>query len=141
MPEMHLTQPGFTYTSCTENKGRIQKFKETADSWYIHKNELDEDCFQHDTNYGNFKDLSRLKPPGKVVCGNAFNLAINVDTNGNFLHWIRFFDKNSSGFGIKIQTMPNQILAEEWHKPIIRIFEKRKAYSSLKDLIVRYWYL
>ena len=32
MPEMHLKQPGFTYSGCgpfTKNKERIQKFKET----------------------------------------------------------------------------------------------------------------
>ena len=31
MPEMHLKQPGFTYSACgpfTKNKERIQKFKE-----------------------------------------------------------------------------------------------------------------
>ena len=34
MPEMHLRQPGFTYSVCgpfTKNKERIQKFKETGD--------------------------------------------------------------------------------------------------------------
>ena len=33
MPEMHLRQPGFTYSVCgpfTKNKERIQKFKETG---------------------------------------------------------------------------------------------------------------
>ena len=32
MPEMHLKQPGLTYSACgplTKNKERIQKFKET----------------------------------------------------------------------------------------------------------------
>ena len=32
MPEMHLRQPGFTYSACgpfTRNKEKIQKFKET----------------------------------------------------------------------------------------------------------------
>ena len=35
MPEMHLKQPGFTYSACgpfTKNKKRIQKFKETGDT-------------------------------------------------------------------------------------------------------------
>ena len=44
MPEVHLKQPGFTYSACgpfTKNKGRIQKFKETGDTRYIYKNELD----------------------------------------------------------------------------------------------------
>ena len=38
MPEMHLRQPGFTYSACgplTKNKERIQKFKQTGDSRYI----------------------------------------------------------------------------------------------------------
>ena len=51
MPEMHLLQPGFTYSACgpfTKNKEIIQKFKETWDTSYIYKNELDKACFQHD---------------------------------------------------------------------------------------------
>ena len=35
MPEMHLKQPGFTYSACgpfTKNKWRIQKFKETGET-------------------------------------------------------------------------------------------------------------
>ena len=37
MPEMHLKQPGFTYSvygPFTNNKERIQKFKETGDTSY-----------------------------------------------------------------------------------------------------------
>ena len=43
MLEMHLKQPGFTYSACgsfTKNKERIQKFKETGDTSYIYKNEM-----------------------------------------------------------------------------------------------------
>ena len=41
MPEMHLTQPGFTYSACapfSKKKERIQKFKQIGDSRYIYKN-------------------------------------------------------------------------------------------------------
>ena len=41
MPEMHLKQPGFTYSVCgpfTKNKETIQKFEETVDTSYIFKN-------------------------------------------------------------------------------------------------------
>ena len=42
MPEMHLKQPGFTYSACqpfTKNKERIQKLKKkTGDISYIYKN-------------------------------------------------------------------------------------------------------
>ena len=62
MPEMHLRQPGFTYSVCgpfTKNKERIEKFKETGDTSYIYKNELDKGCFQHDMAYGDFKDSAK----------------------------------------------------------------------------------
>ena len=42
MLEMHLRQPGFTYSACgpfNKNKERIQKFKETGDKKYIYRNE------------------------------------------------------------------------------------------------------
>ena len=41
MSEMHLKQPGFTYSACgpfTKSKERIQKFNETGDTSYIYKN-------------------------------------------------------------------------------------------------------
>ena len=59
MSEMHLRRPGFTHSACgpfTKNKERIQKFKQTGDSRYICKNELDKACFQRDMVYGDFKD-------------------------------------------------------------------------------------
>ena len=48
MLEMHLRQPGFTYSACgpfTKNKKRIQKFKETGDLRYIYRDKLDKTCF------------------------------------------------------------------------------------------------
>ena len=54
MPEMHLKQPGFTYTGqgpFTKNKEIIRKFKEIGDRKFIYTNELDKACLQHDT-YG-----------------------------------------------------------------------------------------
>ena len=58
MPEMHLKQPGFTYSACrpfTKNKERTQKLKETGDMSYIYKKEFDKACFQHDIAYGDLK--------------------------------------------------------------------------------------
>ena len=60
MPEMHLKQPGFTYSTCgsfTKNKERIEKFMQTGNTDFIYKNELDKACFQHDLAYGKSKDL------------------------------------------------------------------------------------
>ena len=69
MPEMHFRQPGFTYSACgpfTKNKERIQKFKQTGDSRYIYKNELNKACFQHHMAYGDVKDLKRRAAANKV---------------------------------------------------------------------------
>ena len=84
-PEMHLRQPGFTYSACglfTKNKERIQKFKETGDTSYIYKSELDKDCFQHDMAYGHFKDIKRRTFSDKVLKDKAFNIAKNPKYDG-----------------------------------------------------------
>ena len=55
MPEMHLRQPGFTYSACgpfTKNKEWIEKFMQTGNTDFIYENELDKACFQHDMAYG-----------------------------------------------------------------------------------------
>ena len=60
MPEMHLKQPGFTYSACgpfTKNKERIKKFMQTGNTNFIYRNELDKACFQHDMADGKSKDL------------------------------------------------------------------------------------
>ena len=60
MPEMHLKQPGFTYSACgpfIRNKERIEKFIQSGNANFIYKNELDKACFQHDMAYGKSKDL------------------------------------------------------------------------------------
>ena len=80
MPEIHLKQLGFTSSVCgpfTKNKERIQKFKETGNTNYIYKNELDKACFQHDMAYGDFKDLKRRTFSDKVLRDKAFNIAKN----------------------------------------------------------------
>ena len=103
MPEMHLKQPGFTYVACgslTKNTERIHKFKETRDTSYIYKNELDKACFQHDMAYGAFKDLKRRKLSDKVLRHKAFNIVKNPKYDGyqrdipSMVY--TFFDKKSA---------------------------------------------
>ena len=81
MPEMHLKQPGFTYSACgpyTKNKERIKKFKETGDTSYIYKYlQLDKACFQHNMAYGDFKELKRRTASDKIFRDKAFNIAKN----------------------------------------------------------------
>ena len=85
MPEIHLRQPQFTYSTCaplTKNKERIQKFKKTGDTKYIYRNELDKACFQHDMAYGDFKDLPRKTAADKVLRDKAFNIAKDPKNDG-----------------------------------------------------------
>ena len=70
MPEIHLRQPGFTYSACgpfTKHKQTIQTFMQTGDTNYIYKNELDKACFQHDIAYGKYKDLQRITQSDNVL--------------------------------------------------------------------------
>ena len=140
MPEMHLKQPGFTYSACgpfRKNKERIQKSKKTRDTNYIYKNEFDNACFQHDMAYGDFKDLKRRIVSDNVLRDKAFNVAKNPKYDGYerglaSMVYI-FFDKKSAGSGIvnnnndiKQNRRPLDLaalqLAKELHKPIIRKF-------------------
>ena len=130
MPEMHLKQPGFTYSACgpfTKNKERIQRFKETGDTSFIYKNELDKACFQHDMAYGDFKDLKRRTTSDKILRDKAFNFAKNPKYHGYqrglpFMVYT-FFDKKSKGRGVANNEIKQNLqLAEELHKPIIRKF-------------------
>ena len=109
----------------------------TGDSRYIYRNELDKACFQHDLTYGDFKALARKTASDKVLRDKAFNIAKNPKHDGyqrDLASMVyKFFDKKSSDSGIK--SMPNQQLANELHKPIIRKFQKRKVYSSFEDNI------
>ena len=69
IPEMHLKQPGFTYSACgpfTKNKKRIEKFMQTGDTSFIYKNELDQACFQHDMVYGKTKDSIKRKELNQI---------------------------------------------------------------------------
>ena len=85
MPEMHLKQPGFTYSACgpfTKNKERIEKFMQTGNTNFIYKNELDKACFQHDMAYGKTKDLVRRGQSDKVLKDKAFNIASDPRYDG-----------------------------------------------------------
>ena len=130
MLEMHLRQPGFTYSACgpfAKSKEKIQKFKETGDSRYIYQNELDKACFQNDMAYGDFKDLAS----DKILHKKALNIAINPKCD-EYQHGLpsmvyTFFDKKISVSGIKDENMSDQQFVEELHKPINRKCNKEKV--------------
>ena len=77
-------------------------------------------------SYGDFKDLKRRAASDKVLRDKAFNIAKNPKHDGyqRGLAFMvdKFFDKKSKGSGINIPLDFNEQLAEELHKPIIKIF-------------------
>ena len=149
MPEMHLRQPQFVYSACgpfTRHKERIKKFKQTGDTRYICRNELDKACFQHDSAYADHKNLINRTKSDKVLRDKAYDIASNPECDGyqrglgSMVY--KFFDKKSMGSGIKKDTTKSSslersslILAGELHKPVIKEFNKRKVYSQFKDNI------
>ena len=101
MPEMHLRQPDFVYSACgpfTKHKERIKKFKQTGDTSYIYRNELDKACFQHDSAYSDSKNLVRRTQADK---DKAYNIASNPSYDGyqrglaSMVY--KSFDKKSAG--------------------------------------------
>ena len=140
MPEMHLRQPRFVYSTCgpfTRHKERIKEFKRTGDTRYIYRNELDKACFQRDSAYADHKDLINRTEADKVLKDKAYDIASNPKYDGyqrglaSMVY--KFFDKKSMGSGTAKPS--SSILADELHKPIIRKFNKRKVYSQFKDNI------
>ena len=158
MPEMHLRQPQFVYSTCgpfTKHKERIKEFKRTGDTRYIYGNELDKACFQHDSAYADDKDLINRTKSDKFLRDKAYNIASNPEYDGyqrglaSMVY--KFFDKKSTagpsslertGSGIARDTTKSSslersssILADELHKTIINKFYKRKVYWQFKDNI------
>ena len=97
-------------------------------------------CFQHDMAYGDFKDLAKRTAADKVLRDEAFNIVKDPKYDGlqrGLASMVfKFLDKKTSGSGNTIKSVsPNEQLAEELHKPIIKKFKKRKVYSSFEDNI------
>ena len=71
---------------------------------YIHRNEIDKACFQHDMTYGDFKDLGRREASDKVLRDKVLNIAKNPKCDGYqrdlaFMVY-KCFDKKSAGSGV-----------------------------------------
>ena len=86
-----------------------------------------------------FKDLNRRTFADSVLHDKAFNIAKDLKYDGyqrGFAFMVyRFFDKKTSGSGIKNENISNKELAKELHKPIIWKFNKSKVQSPFTDII------
>ena len=73
---------------------------------------------------GDFKYLAKRITSDKVLKNKAFSIAKNPQYDGyqrglaSMVY--KFFDKKSSGSGIKNEIEQNEQLAEELHEPIIK---------------------
>ena len=138
MPEMHLRQPQLVYSACgpfTRHKERIEKFKQTGDTRYIYRNELDTACFQDDSAYADLKDLINRTKSDKVLRNKAYNIASNPEYDG-YLSGLasmvyKFFYKTSMGSGINTTKPSSSILADELHKPVIKKSENKKSIFTI----------
>ena len=87
--------------------------------------------------YGKHKDLTKRTKSDKVLRDKVFGIGSSPIYDGyqrGFASMVyKVFDKNSKGSGIK--SLPNQQLADELHKPIIKKINKRRVYFSVKDNI------
>ena len=141
MPEMHLKQPGFTYSACgplTRNKERIENFMQWGNTDFIYINELDKACFQHDViAYGNPKELAKRTQSDKVLRDKTFKNANDpkyVGSQRRLASMVyKFFDKKSSGSGVDAE--PNYQLANKLHRQNYRNFKRQKVYPSFRDNI------
>ena len=122
MPEIHLKQPGFIYSACgpfTEHKERSEKFMQTGNTDFIHRNKLDKACFHYNMAYGDFKNLAKRTASDKILRDKACKIASNLKYDGcqrglaSMVY--KIFDKKSSGSGITA-IKPNYQLASELHK-------------------------
>ena len=85
IPELHLKQPEFTYSTCgllTKNKERIKKFMQMGNTDLVYRNEFDKACFQHDMAYGKSKDLTKRTQSDKVLRDKAFKIASDPKYDG-----------------------------------------------------------
>ena len=154
MLKMHLRQPQFTYSVCgpfTKHKQRIQKFKETGDTNYRYKNELDKASFAHDAAYYDSKDLTKRTVADKILRNKTFDIAKDAKYDehqrrvASMVYKLfdeksaSLLDKSTKGSGVTTLTnkfvSQNRQLDEELHKPITKKFKKRKVHSTFKDNI------
>ena len=91
-----------------------------------YQNELDNAYFQHDTAYGDFKDLTRRELLIKY-CIIKHLILLKIKKYGGYQTGIasivyKIFDKKTSGGAIKNEIISSKELAGQLHIPIIRKF-------------------
>ena len=81
MPELHLQQPGFTYSACgpfTKYCKRVEKFREPGNLKHLYKNELSKVYFAHDAAYS---DLAK-RTLSKILKDRSYEIARSCNYGG-----------------------------------------------------------
>ena len=143
-----IRQPRFVYSACrpfTRHRERIKKFKQTGDTRYIYRNDLDKACFQHYSAYADNKYLINRTKADKVLRDKAYNIASNPACDGyqrGLASTVyKCFDKKSMGSGttksssLERTAEPNSLkFADELHKPVVKKFNKKQYIRNLKTI-------
>ena len=82
IPELHLKQPGFTYSVCgpfTKHRERIQKFRETGNFKHLYRNELEKACLAHDAAHCDSTNLAKRTISDKILKNTAYGILEIVD--------------------------------------------------------------
>ena len=85
MPEMHLKQPGFTYSSSapfTKKSKELKNLQRLENTDFIYRSDFDKAYFQNDMTYCESKDLSRRTQSDKFLRNKAFEIASNPKYDG-----------------------------------------------------------
>ena len=87
LPEIHLGQPGFTYSKFIYINRRFMIYL---------GNELHKAYFQHDMAYGDFKDLTKRTVSDKTLCDKAYKNSKYVVYQRGFASMVyKIFDKKN----------------------------------------------
>ena len=137
MPELHLTQPGLTYSACglfTKHREWTQKSRDKDNLKHIYKNELDKTCFAHDETFSGSKELLKRNVLDKILKDIAYKIAINPKYNGYRRGLesmtFKFLDKKTA-----LGASVNEKLAQELHKSVIQKSKRMKVYATFKNNI------
>ena len=125
-----------------KNKERIKKIKQAGNTDFIHRNELDKACFQHDMAFGKTKDLVKRTQSDKVLKDKAFKIASNPKYGGyqrgltSMVY--RFFDKKSASLnkysGNGVANKPNYQLQMNFINQLLENLKKEKCIHFLKAI-------
>ena len=88
---------------------------------------------KHDATYADSEHLVRRAISYEILEESAFEIAKNCKYDGyqgslGSMVYKLFYKKTESGMNV------NEQLYEELHKPVTRIFKRRKVYTSLKTI-------